>query len=119
MVDKAAGFDEDFRKRLRGATAALQHPHSSSTLIRLQEENLIEESLVTGYRAFRNKYTHGGNVEGDEFQSFLRQSGAMLVLFYQLIFLKIGYAGKFTDYGASGYPEKRFIALLDENKSTT
>jgi hypothetical protein len=37
-------------------------------------------------------------------QSFIDQTARVKVLFLQLIFHLVGYAGKYTDWGARGWP---------------
>jgi hypothetical protein len=112
LVNGATGLDENFRNRLLGAVAAMKNPRAKDFLINLQDRNLIESTLVKVYGGLRNRSAHGVAVTWGEIQSYLNQCGSVLVLFYQLIFLKVGYRGPYTDYGTYGYPLKNFEATL-------
>jgi hypothetical protein len=106
-------LDETFRRRLFGALQAMKSPRAKDRLMALMKRSLIDENFVKTYGTFRGKSAHGVGVNWAEIESHIHQSNAMLVLFYQLVFLKIGYQGPYIDYGSSGYPERRFEADLN------
>lgn len=107
-------LDDQFRKRVSGAMQAMKNPRAKDSLVALEKLGLIDVSLVRLYGTFRGRSAHGVGVNWKEIASHIKQSTAMLVLFYQLIFLKIGYQGPYTDYHSPGYPEMSFEGDLDQ-----
>ena len=113
LLNAQDDLDDTFRTRLFGALQAMKSPRAKDRLMALQKRSLIDKNVVRTYRKFRGKSAHGVGVNWAEIQSHLDQSSAMLVLFYQLVFLRIGSQGPYIDYGSSGYPERRFEAHLN------
>jgi hypothetical protein len=114
LLNSSSDLDEQFRSRIYGAMQAMKTPRAKDHLMALEKLGLIDPNLVKTYGTFRGKSAHGVGVNWAEIESHIKQSSAMLVLFYQLIFLRIGYQGPYTDYGSSGYPEKMFKGNLDQ-----
>lgn len=112
LVNAAQNLDSGFRIRLLGTLNAMQFPRAKDVLTQLQKDGLIDSTLVKVYGELRNKSAHGVKVDWAEIQPFLNQCGSVLVLFYQLIFLKISYIGPYTDYGTYDYPLKTFTSIL-------
>jgi hypothetical protein len=112
LVCEASDLDESFKKRIDGALSAMTRPRAKDLLIELRKRALVGADLVTHYEKLRNKSAHGTTIPEENFQLFLDQCNAALTLFYQLIFLRIGYTGKYTAYAARDYPCLDFTALL-------
>jgi len=49
----------------------------------------------------------------DDIQKYLDLHKSVLVLFYQLIFLAVGYTENFTDYSKYGFPLKPFDKKME------
>lgn len=114
LVNEAGCLDDGFRKRLTGTLANMKRPRAKDFLFHLRDQNLLDADLVKSYGELRNKSAHGGDVNWGDFQSHLDQCSAVLVLFYQLVFLRIGYTGQYTNYADYGYPPRSFIAALPD-----
>lgn len=112
LVNAAICLDESFRNRLIGSLATMKKLRAKDVLVYLRDRQLLEAGLVKTYGELRNKSAHGVDVNWAELQSHLNQCGAVLVLFYQLVFLQIGYTGQYTDYATYGYPLHSFGKTL-------
>jgi hypothetical protein len=112
LVSAAICLDKSFRNRLIGALTAMKTPRAKDFLVHLHDRQLLEAGLVKTYDELRNKSAHRVGVNWAEFQSYLNQCSAALVLFYQLVFLRIGYTGQYTDYATYNYPLRGFDATL-------
>lgn len=80
------------------------------TLRRLAREGAIADAHVTAWKDVRHAAAHGGVLEDDEvaLQQHLRRFHTCLDLYYRLMYLLIGYEGKHTNYGATGWPRGTF-----------
>lgn len=114
LVNEACSLDDGFRRRLKGTLASMKRPRAKDFLFHLRDQHLLNAGLVKAYGELRNKSAHGGDVNWGDFQSHLDQCSAVLVLFYQLVFLRIGYTGQYTNYADYGYPLHSFIASLPD-----
>ncbi len=109
-------LDEKFRKRLDGALESFTKTRPADRLHELWKKQLIDVSLKEAWKKLRNPSAHGDivNLTNDlQLNRHIDKSGAVLVLFYQLVFLLIGYTGQYTDYATHGYPQRLFEARLD------
>ncbi len=112
MVKESEILDEDFKNRIIGSLSAMKSARAKDILSALCDKGLIDKDLVKTYGVLRNKSAHGANSSDGDVQNYFNQISAVLVLFYQLIFLVIKYSGEYTDYGTYGYPTKQFNAKL-------
>lgn len=112
LIKSAIAFDGTFKERLLGLINSMNNPRAVDLLFQLRNRQLLDPTLVRTYLKLRNKSAHGVGIDWAKVQSYLNQCGAVLVLFYQLIFLRIGYTGSYTDYGTNGYPLKKFEVTL-------
>jgi len=87
-------------------------PRAIDLLYILKEKKLINQLLITEYEKQRNSSAHGELANWSEFQVHLDRCLTVLVLFYHLIFLLIGYTGPYTDYGEHNFPMKEFKSTL-------
>ena len=111
-LEEMPDLDDNFRERLFGTMKAMKKRRAKDFLIEFREAGLIESALIKTYEKRRNKSAHGEGVNWAKIQSFINQSATVLVLFYQLIFLRIGYTGIYTDYGSYDYPIREFTSTF-------
>lgn len=109
MLKESAVLDDDFINRMNGSLSAMKNARAKDILSVLRDRGLIDSKLVKIYGEIRNKSAHGAKSSGGDVQNYFNQISAIQVLFFQLIFLIIGYDGKYTDYGTYGYPSQQFI----------
>ena len=112
LIGSADVIDESFKGRLTGAINAMKDPRAKDILFWLRDRGLIESELVSTYDRLRNKSAHGDRVDWAKVQDYINECASVLVLFYHLIFLLIGYTGEYTDYGTYGYSTKTFNARI-------
>ena len=103
-----SAMDKDFKKRLNGFIGNMKAIQAKDCLYALRASKVIEHKLVNSWNELRNPSSHGELVEEKELQMYLDRCASVLVLFYHLIFLAIGYTGNYTDYSSYGYPMKTF-----------
>lgn len=112
MIKESEILDEDFKNRIIGSLSAMKSARAKDMLFALRDDGLIDKELVKIYGDLRNKSAHGAKNSGGDVQNYYNQISAVLVLFFQLVFLVIKYDGEYTDYGTYGYPTKQFNAKL-------
>jgi len=81
-------------------------------LYKLADDKLIEARLIKDWENLRHRMIHGERIQTENLQEYLNKYYSTLTLFYQLIFLKIGYTGRYTDYSVSNWPLKEFNKTL-------
>jgi hypothetical protein len=103
-------INPEIKKRLNGFMGAMQKPRGKDHLYFLRDANLIQNDLIESWEKLRNPSAHGDYDVADwrDVQKYIDRCSSALVLFYQLIFLAIGYQGKFTDYSKEGFPTEIF-----------
>lgn len=99
---------EDFKNRIIGLFGNMLKPRAKDYLHILKDKNLLDPRLLEEYDRLRNSSAHGELADSSQFQVHLDRCAAVLVMFYQIIFLIIGYSGPYSDYSTRGFPEKEF-----------
>lgn len=112
MVEKKEGLNQNFTQRISGMLSSMKHPRAKDILIPLRDAGNIKPLLVKTYGDLRNKSAHAHSASGGDIQNYLNQINAVLVLYYHLVFLLIGYQGAYTEYGQYGYPNHQFSGKL-------
>jgi hypothetical protein len=74
----------------------------------LMDKGLLDKKLVDAWNKVRNKAAHGYVLEPEEFVENQKLSNQVTVLFNHLVFLTIGYVGKYTDYSEDGWIKKDY-----------
>jgi hypothetical protein len=105
-------LDENFKNRMIGSLSNMEKARAKDILFGLRDNGLVDKELVKIYGNLRNKSAHGAKNSGGDMQNYFNQISAVLVLFFQLVFLIIEYNGEQTDYGTYGYPTKQFNGKL-------
>lgn len=85
---------------------------TKEALHRLKEEGLISAAQVSDWEATRNARAHAGGLDQKDISPLFHSNVRLLQLLYDLVFLKIGYTGKYTNYGEERWPERDFDRLL-------
>jgi hypothetical protein len=97
-------IDERIKRRMTGFVNNMVYARGKDRLNALQNDGLIEKKLIENWESLRNPSTHGDAPDLRELQEYIDKCDSTLVLFYQLIFLVIGYIGYYTNYTREGYP---------------
>lgn len=106
LIENSEDISPEFKSRIPGLLGGMNGIRAKDILNILSNLGLIDNELVKIYGTLRNKSAHGGRGSGSDFQNYYNRISAVLTLFYQIIFLAIGYEGDYVDYGSYGYPTK-------------
>uniref|UniRef100_UPI0035AE91FE hypothetical protein n=1 Tax=Hylemonella sp. TaxID=2066020 RepID=UPI0035AE91FE len=102
----------DFLVRVRGATGRLSEGRAQDVLQLLVQKGVLDEVEVKTWQSLRNASAHGARTS-KSIDVYLTQVHRMHSLLHKLIFLLIGYQGRFTDYGAPGWVDRDFTPLFE------
>lgn len=88
--------------------ALVSNPRTA--IINLSKDGWFETELATTWVSLRNMAAHADSIEisDDALQDYLNKTYACLQLFYNLIFIRIGYINRYIDLTKSGWPERLF-----------
>lgn len=106
---------EAAKTRTMGSLSGWKDSRITDKLFDLRERGKVSNDDITNWKSLRNKAAHG-NLHGSNksYQELLDGVYKASTFLHKLVFLAIGYKGKFTDYSVHGWPEKDFgIALQD------
>ena len=100
--------ESNIKDRINGLLGLLEQPRPIEKLRYLLNSGAVSEECVRAWQELRPMLAHAYDPDSEHTQDFLDKFFRTLVLFYQLIFYKIGYEGKFTDYSIRGWPFKNY-----------
>ena len=101
---------KEFKSYLRshlGQMKSKKRQVPKSALIELSGEGLFDKDIIDIWNRVRGKTAHADqlNIDEDDLQKYLDDNHACLYLFYQLLFIIIGYKGPFINYVKDGWPD--------------
>jgi hypothetical protein len=111
LIEKSELSDQ-IKARLKGSMGTMLSPRATDRLFVLKEKGLIDAKLVDAWNSLRNSSVHSDSPESIDIQVYLNRCNSVLVLFYHLVFLTIGYTGDYNDYGSYNYPLKKFDQIM-------
>ncbi len=112
-INTAAGFDASFIKRITDVVSGMKSSRVKDKLHALVSASVIDEKDRTSWNDIRNKAAHGSfEIDPAELQKHIDVVYRLTALVYKLVFLRIGYTGKFTDYGMRDWPLRDFTSEL-------
>ena len=106
-------LDSNIKDRIFGSLGAMGNSSPKDKLFELNEKGLIDRKFIDCWINLRNSFVHADEPDYDDIQKYLDLHKSVLVLFYQLIFLAVGYTGNFTDYSKYGFPLKPFDKKME------
>ncbi len=108
------GFDlsSSTERRIRGALGAMEATNAKTRLLALSGSGVILYRQIEAWEKLRHSTAHAELQDNPN--KLLALCQRTLTLLHCLIFNLIGYAGPFTDYGASEYPTREY-PLADES----
>ncbi|PMB19075.1 hypothetical protein [Fischerella thermalis] len=110
-VIEPLSIDNSLRTRLTGFLGNIKSVSSVSAMDRLRnlvDKGLLDKKLVDAWKDVRNSAAHGYVLEPEKFGKYHKLSNQVTVLFNHLVFLIIGYVGKYTDYREDGWIKKDY-----------
>lgn len=99
---------DKIENRFLNSLNSMNNVSAADQLYELKNRHLIDEEPIRRWKKLRNTFVHGHELDYQDIQKYLDMHKSVLVLFYQLIFLTVGYTGNYTDYGEYGFPLKPF-----------
>lgn len=109
---KELSLSAEKNDRINNLIDILRQVRVKDRLYKLGKNGLIAKELIDAWDAVRNKAAHGKlSINDDNFQEYYDYYNKMIVLFYHLVFLIIGYTGEYTDYSTYGFPARNFTAI--------
>ena len=99
---------EEVRDRAQAVLKRLGEPSARGQLRALELEGAVNPEYVRAWAALRHPAAHGVLLRPEEVDKVVRLCDKVTSLLYQIIFKAIGYRGAFTDYGAPGWPMRRY-----------
>ena len=110
-----SGLKASFKERLEGSLGAMKKGIRAIDYLKcLEKKGIIRTELVKAWKKIRDKSAHGRTIKPNEVQEFWSLCNKVIVLFNQLVFLTIGYTGRYTDYGEVGWNIKVFDKLTEK-----
>jgi hypothetical protein len=110
---KSSVAERSFVERVCNVLGGIKSSRVKDKLHALVVASAIDEADRKAWNETRNKAAHGSfEIDPAKFQELIDVVYRLAALVYKLIFLQIGYKGKFTDYGVHNWPVRDFIADL-------
>lgn len=108
-----------FKSRVLGFLGAMHQPRAKDKLRQLVEKGLIEQELWDAWEKTRHPAAHAEFISSassrDRTNKLFNLCLKVNQLFNSLVFLAIGYIGKYTDYSANQWPLKSFERAIKAN----
>ncbi len=112
-IRAAAKMEPNFIKRVADVVGGMKSIRAKDKLHALVVASAIDEKDRKAWNDTRNKAAHGSfEVDPAKLQELIDVVYRLSALVYKLVFLQIGYKGKFTDYGVHDWPLRDFAADL-------
>ena len=126
LVEKAKPSVEDLALDKRVRESLLGHlkyavsPKPKETMRRLKEQGVLTDAHIQVWSKMRHSGAHGAQLEDDakEIEAHWQRYLCCLDMFYRLLFLAIGYQGKYIDRSRVGWPPSSF-PLTDNDASAS
>jgi hypothetical protein len=108
----------DIVKRAKGQICAMSNKRPQDILYWLASTGRVQKDYVDSWTYLRNRHVHPKLRDLEkptpiDMQKLLNHIHKVEILLRQLTFHLIGYEGPFTDYGANGYPSKRYPLVVE------
>lgn len=102
---------ENTKKRALGSVSNMKSTRAGDKLKHLAEIGVITKGEISQWKNLRNASAHGTlHDEPMKFQKLLSDIYGAMTLLNKLVFLRIGYEGKYSDYSQIGWPIEEFKA---------
>ncbi len=113
LVDlvKLAPVEESLITRVVNAVGNMKSNNAADKLHALIEVGALEEEDRKAWKRLRNASTHGNfKIDPEEMQRLLDDVFRLTTIIYKLVFVRIGYCGKYSNRAGRGWRVDRFDA---------
>lgn len=101
---RKAPVESSLRERALSAMGSMKSNRAVDKMYALARIGAIDERDIVSWKVLRNPSAHGSfEVDADKLQELLDHIHRLITLIYKLVFLKIGYTGKYSDYSRRGW----------------
>lgn len=101
---KKAPVESSLRERALSAMGSMKSNRAIDKMYSLAKIGAIDEGEIDSWKFLRNPSAHGSfEVDADKLQELLDHIYRLITLIYKLVFIKIGYSGKYSDYSRRGW----------------
>ena len=114
---KDSALDEGFKRRIYGSLGAMLKPRAIDWLNFFLKRSFIKKEFVDAWKTIRHSSAHAEIRGSVTIRKLLRLRDLVMVLLYRLIFLRIGYTGKYSDYRTYGWPRRMFTKSFVQSKN--
>lgn len=106
---RAAAADEELRDRAISSMASMKSSRAVDKLYKLVEAGVLDEGDPKKWKDLRNPTAHGSlHIDPAKLQELLDNVYGSITLIYKLVFMQIGYVGKYTDFSRHGWRPRDF-----------
>ncbi len=97
-------------QRIAGSIEQIKNSRPRDKLISLAKRGIVSTAMVNDWTKLRNKHAHAsGPSDPSSAHTTFLNANSVYAMLNQLIFETIAYQGVFQDFGASGWPVRRFV----------
>lgn len=101
---KKAPVEASLLNRALSAMESMKSNRALDKMYALAKADAIDERDIASWKFLRNPSAHGNlEVDADKYQELIDHIYRLITLIYKLVFLKIGYTGKYSDYSQHGW----------------
>lgn len=101
---RKAPVESNLRERALSAMGSMKSNRAVDKMYALANAGAIDERDIDSWKFLRNPSAHGSfEVDEEKLQELLDHIYRLITLIYKLVFLKIGYIGKYSDYSQHGW----------------
>ena len=96
--------------RAEGILSSLLASRAIDKLYELKDMGVVDESDIKVWKSLRNKSAHGSlHIAPNEYQELIDHVYFSAVIINKLVFYRIKYSGKYTDYSKDNWPIAEFL----------
>lgn len=108
MREEQPTTTQKLKMRISGLLNTLNQPRAVDRLQAIQIHGALQDDLIRNWKKLRHPAAHGNSFVENITQVEFDKCDKALTLLYQIIFLIIGYTGKFSNYSKHSWPVEEF-----------
>jgi hypothetical protein len=98
-------------ERAQSTMGSMKSSRAIDRMFALASIGALTEAEVKAWKALRNTAAHGGvEIKDGKLQQCIDRVHLVVTMIYKLAFLKIGYVGKYSDFGVNKWPTADYDA---------
>lgn len=98
-------------ERAQSSMSSMKSSRAIDRMFALASIGALTDAEVKAWKALRNTAAHGGvEIKDSKLQQSIDRVHLVVTMIYKLAFLKIGYVGKYSDFGLNKWPTAEYDA---------